>query len=152
MDSHPDMDTLVAYAGGELPPDRLAAVADHVSCCWDCRIESVLLAEAIEASAASGLANRPEPGVEHLSRILVGIHEWRTKNLSPGRREEVVRRVAAILAPYLGPAGAEAVVRPALGNSEALLATVEPVLVLFLGRQAASRLVTEIVDSAILEV
>ena len=64
---------------------------------------------------------------------------------APPRRDP--RQIASILTPYLGASGAQSVLRPVAGNHANLLSTVEPVLAMFLGAAAASRLTERIIDS-----
>ena len=150
MDKHPDLEMMVRYVDGELPPGRQAEVAEHVGRCQDCLLEVRRLQTALEVprmAAPPGGALGPA----HLETLLNDIQAWRARALSPERRDQVNRRIAAILAPYLGPAGTEKVLRPVTENQPDLLAEVEPVLALFLGAAAASKLTERIVDSVLME-
>jgi hypothetical protein len=61
-------------------------------------------------------------------------------------------RVAATIAPYLGARAAAVILLPVSETGENLLTAIEPVLALFLGARAASRLVTSVVDGAIVRI
>jgi hypothetical protein len=79
------------------------------------------------------------------------MQRWEDTARESGRTgEPVKRRVATEIAPYLGPLATHAVLQPVTDSSENLLSSMEPVLALFLGGRAASRLVSHVVDVALI--
>ena len=66
--------------------------------------------------------------------------------------EQVKLRVADMIAPYLGREATQSVLQPVANNGENLLSSVEPILALFLGGRAASRLVSNVVDVTLVRV
>jgi len=92
-------------------------------------------------------ALRPVPEAappDLLSSILARARADDTAARSRGVRQSVIDGVR----PYLGARATDRLTgAPAAGHN--LLATLEPVLALFLGRRAAGRLVTHVVDNGI---
>jgi anti-sigma factor RsiW len=144
MDLHPDLEALIRYHDDELPAEGRSAMAAHVAECASCaaglRRLRVMLGE-----KASFPATPVEPAPDRLAAMLRAIGEWRH-----GLAGEVLnRRVADRLGPFLGPAAADSVLQSVAPGGDNLLSTVEPVLALFLGGKAASRLIDQIVDTAL---
>jgi hypothetical protein len=77
---------------------------------------------------------------DFLDAVLAKTRAW--ENAHPVRA--VRDRVAARVRPFLGARATDRLVGSALPEGEDLLARIEPVLALFLGRQAADRLVTHV--------
>jgi len=149
MARHPDFETLVRWSGGELPTEKLAEIAAHVSRCPECGLEADRLRAANEAGAAAFGATGAVPGPEHLEQILSRIRDW--AKASEPEKVRARRRVAEMLSPYFGSAGAWQVVQPLREGSGELLGSIEPVLATFLGEKAAAKLMTDIVDAVLQE-
>jgi len=146
VDKHPDLETMLGYIDGELAQIRLAEVAGHLAVCPDCLLETHRLRALLEIPRTD-VAAGGALGQAHLETLMKGIQVWRDRAESPHRRDEIHRQIASILTPYLGASGAQSVLRPVAGNHANLLSTVEPVLAMFLGAAAASRLTERIIDS-----
>ena len=136
---HPDIDVLLPYADGNLPPAQARDLAKHLNQCADCRQE----VDRLRASARAERRTAPQT-----PNILTGIRQWAARR-TPAYEEAVKLRMAAELDPYLGAAGAATVLdRSAPGGN--LLSVIQPVLSDFLGRRAVERLVDRIVENAIM--
>jgi hypothetical protein len=82
--------------------------------------------------------------------VLAGIQSWESAAAQSGPfHEGIKRRVSAKVKRYLGPGATDKLLQSVSGDGGDLLSTVEPVLALFLGRKAASSLVSHVVDAAI---
>lgn len=66
--------------------------------------------------------------------------------------EALKGRVAAQIGPFLGKHAARRLLEPVSGNGEDLLCSIEPILAGFLGDEAASDLVTHVVDTVIVRI
>lgn len=64
--------------------------------------------------------------------------------------EGVKDRVAEEIAPFLGGTATASILETVSENGDRMLSRIEPVLALFLGGKAAGRLVTHVVDSALI--
>jgi len=64
--------------------------------------------------------------------------------------EQVKGRVASEIAPYLGSMATQSVLQPITDTSQNLHSSIEPVLALFLGGRAASRLIRHVEDAALI--
>ncbi len=136
---HPDLETLFSYREGSLPEARRPAVEAHLRECALCRLETERMRK---------LADHPvelPPVEELLARLAEKQMAW-TGASGPALK----RKVASELAPYVGPEAAERILQLVADNGENLLSTVDSALRLFLGKAAASRLTSRIVDRAIL--
>ncbi|HEY1341242.1 MAG TPA: hypothetical protein VGF59_27215 [Bryobacteraceae bacterium] len=80
------------------------------------------------------------------------IDRWRAAGPPEAIGAAAKRHAAAVAGPYLGFKAAERLLDPAPNTGETLLSTLEPVLRLFLGRRAASRLVTRIAAESIVRI
>jgi anti-sigma factor RsiW len=96
-----------------------------------------------------GDKDKPTPS---LQATLAGIRRWneRLRNVDPGA-ELVKGRVAEAIAGYLGQDGAQQVLKPVTERSK-LFPAVEPVLSIFLGRRAATRLIRHVIEAAIVRI
>lgn len=84
-----------------------------------------------------------------MSGILQGIRAWEA-TLSDARYHQMVKqRATREIGQYLGEQAAQRLVQPVAQDGKNLLSTIEPVLAEFLGSRAAFRLVSHVVDAAI---
>jgi hypothetical protein len=84
-----------------------------------------------------------------LAGLLALIQGWEAAADRDGRTGEgVKRRVAGQVGKYLGTPATSKILLPVSDDGGNLLSTIEPVLALYLGRKAASRLVGYLVDTA----
>jgi anti-sigma factor RsiW len=136
---HPDIDVLLPYADGDLPPEQARDLVKHLDKCADCRLE-------VDRLRASAQVERPS--APPAPNILAGIRQWAARR-TPAHEAAVKLRMAAELDPYLGAAGTANVLgRSAPGVN--LLSVIQPVLTDFLGRRAVERLVDRIVENTIM--
>jgi anti-sigma factor RsiW len=148
MSKHPDIETLLHYVDGELPAGRRRAIAAHLRVCSRCRIEEQRLQRA--KSERPGMAPQKDP---QTSAFLANLRKWELARLRPEARGDILRlRVASELAPYLGASAASRILRAVADSGENLLPTITPVLDLFLGKSAASLLVSRIIDRTIMRI
>ena len=107
-----------------------------------------------EAATDSKVAGQPSEGAppqteSMFAEIQNAIRNWESRP-APNRGGAAMRgEVARKIAPFLGPRASAHILSGVSGNGEDLLSTIEPVLALFLGNRAASRLVDRIVDSVL---
>ncbi len=92
-----------------------------------------------------------EPDPQVIADLMSKLRRWehthqRSEAASP---EGLTRRVAKQLAPHMGTAATNVVLEPVTPDGDNLLSTIESTLRLFLGRAAASVLVSRIVDHSI---
>ncbi len=88
-----------------------------------------------------------------IAGLVAKMRAWEAARGGPDKMsEEVQGRVAQALQAYLGPKGTRDVLHRVSRDGSDLLSVIEPVLGLFLGRKAASELVTHIVDRAIVRI
>jgi anti-sigma factor RsiW len=148
MSKHPDIDALLRYAYGELPAHRLRAIAAHLRACSQCRIEEQRLQRA--KSEGPGIA--PQKDLQ-TSAFLSNLRKWELARLRPEARGDILKlRVASELAPYIGASAASRILRAVADSGENLLPTITRVLDLFLGKSAASLLVSRIIDRTIMRI
>lgn len=142
---HPDVAALAGLSFGELPLDRARRVEQHLTGCARCREEFERLLGSIdtEQEAESAAAADREA-------MLRKLRAWEATTADSGRRGETLkRRMARELAPYLGKAGAEALLYSVNDDGGDLLADVAPLLTMFLGRRAATRLISRVVEKTV---
>ena len=150
--THPDLDTLILYADGLLPAGRRKAIEAHVSACGVCELELHGLKSALDVSH-DGAAAGPGEAAAGLDGIMARIERWEARRSGPEHAGAAVKlEVAREIAPYLGGRAAGEILEPVADEGQDLLSTVEPVLGLFLGRKAASSLVSRIVETAIMRI
>ena len=135
---HPDFDALFHYSEGHLTePDRKDLEA-HLRTCVRC--QGILDTLAVSASAAPPL-----------SEFLTKLSELQRKLEIEGANSAALRsRVESELIPYIGAAAARRILQRVEPGGENLLATIDSALRLFLGNAATDRLVSHIVDRAIM--
>jgi hypothetical protein len=128
-----------------LAAEQARAVQSHVDQCDDCRLELHRLQYAL------GNQGEPAPDRTLLARMQSAIQQWEDSAPKTGRTgAPVKRRVANEIAPFLGPEATNSILKPVAESGENLLSSIEPVLALFLGERAAARLVTYVVDAALI--
>lgn len=153
---HPKLATLVAYQDGELAPKRQRKVGSHLSKCMRCRLECTQLHHeferylAIEAESPNPL---PAPD-EDLEQILAGIRRWKSA-VAPVKvaGAELTARMVAQISIYLG-SGAASLVEDRMRRAphkEGLLASVEPLLSAFIGKNGAALLTDQVLLQLALE-
>jgi len=151
--SHPDIESLVRYRDGGLSPDRGKAIDKHLRTCQACRLEYQRLGDAF--TSESNFA-APESGPDNdrrLAGLLAGIQDWEAAAANAGLRVEGIRRrVAGSVEKYLGTPATSKILQSVSGDGGNLLSTVEPVLAVFLGRKAASDLVSHVAEAAIVRI
>ena len=121
------------------------SVQSHLDQCDDCRLELRRLQYALGDQQALA------PDGTGLARVRSAIQKWEGSASQTGRTgAPVKRRVAHEIAPFLGPEATDSILQPVAPGGENLLSSIEPVLALFLGGRAAARLVTYVVDAALI--
>lgn len=93
------------------------------------------------------MAAETEEAAPELAGILAGAHRWES-TVSP---DAVKRRVGTAVAPFLGGNATRDLMGTVSETGENLLSTLEPVIALFLGCRAASRMFDRVVDRSILK-
>ena len=127
---------------GELPLQLEKSVSQHLIACDACRIEFQRL------SAAGDPA--PPAMADELNSLLVRLRGWESSESRLVRNgEELKRRVAGAIEPYLGKGAAATLLAAVRSDGGNLLSGVAPLLTMFLGRRAAGPLVSHIVETAI---
>jgi|SRR5581483_3819213 len=139
---HPDLARLIAHRDGELTGKQSALVAAHVEQCDECRLELHRLRRAMESPRELA----PDLGL--LAKMRSAVEQW--ENTAPPAHE-VKQRVAMEIGPFLGRKATSSILQPVAENGENLLSGIEPVLALFLGGKAAGRLVSHVVDAAVIQ-
>jgi len=87
---------------------------------------------------------------DELNSLLVRLRGWESGASRLVRSgEELKRRVAGAIEPYLGKRAADTLLAPVRDDGRDLLSGVAPLLTMFLGRRAAGPLVSHIVETAI---
>ena len=132
---HPEIESLFLYRDGRLPEDRHQSVEDHLRLCKACR-----------AIAQPVIGPEPPP----VSELLARISKHQNILAQEGGPSGLKRRVVSELTPYVGPAAATQMLRAVPDTGENLLPSLYAVLRLFIGKPAASRLVSRIVEHAIM--
>lgn len=93
------------------------------------------------------MAADSEAAQPKLDGILAGAHRWES-TVSP---DAVKQRVGTAVAPFLGGNATRDLLGSVSATGENLLSTLEPVIALFLGCRAASRMFDRVVDRSILK-
>jgi anti-sigma factor RsiW len=147
---HPDIETLVRYRDGELPPAERTELDLHVSRCDACRLHLHQLFSVL-AEVRRQPVSSPHPEVPGtLDSLSARIQQWQKRRRDPAMSAEAIRsRVARELGPFLGSQGAHRILNPITPECRNLLCAVEPVLAHFLGARAATELMDHVVDIAI---
>ena len=104
----------------------------------------------MEFQRLSAAVDPPLAVANELNSLLVRLRGWES-GASPLVRngEELTRRVAGAIEPYLGKGAAATLLAPVRADGRNLLSDVAPLLTMFLGRRAAGPLVSHIVETAI---
>ena len=147
---HPDTESMIRQRDGELPADRRKAVKRHLRACVSCRTEYERLCQAVAPQAARALPAASPGTPDILNAVLERINEWDKNSARSGEASSAVKQTfAAELERYLGARAAGRILRSVSDDGDNLLSTVEPLLALFLGREAASQFVTRVLDTAL---
>lgn len=124
--------------------DQVILLAAHLDRCVGCRLEYHRLQYAVGAPSEQAL----DLGL--LAQMKTAMRQFESSACETGRTSDPLKlKVASLIAPYLGGQATQSVLQPVTDGGENLLSSVEPVLALFLGRRAAARLVSSVVDQAL---
>jgi len=141
---HLDIESMVSLQFGELADNRARRMKQHLAGCSACRP----VFERLQGSMEDGepLPTKPVDS----SRLLTRIRAWDTNGDRSGHHGAALKgRIAVELAPYVGRAGADTLLRPVQDDGRDLLSTVAPFLAMFLGRRAAGIIITRVVEKTI---
>jgi len=138
---HLDIEALASLLFGELQAYRVRAVRHHLAGCALCRQEFERLQQSLECGPVDC---DPAPDTDTL---LATLRDWETSGVQAG--DALKRRIAIELAPYVGQAGADTLLRPVQDDGRNLLSRIAPLLTVFLGRRAAGNLVSRVVEKTI---
>jgi anti-sigma factor RsiW len=138
---HPDIEVLISFCDGELNTEQFASVVDHIAACDSCSVECRRLRAARDAGPVALPAHV-------LTALRARVQELMSERAALERSGDIQQKVAAALAPFLGPVAAHRLLVPFSGNGKGLLPAVEPVLSNFLGEHAAAELVSHLIDTA----
>jgi len=153
MPIHPDIDSLARYREGQLPPSPRKAIKRHLGECPECRLEYQRLADAWSSGARRTAAAGALDDPRGLATLLAGIQSWQTVAANTNRTGDgIQRRIAREMEKYFGTPATSRILLSVSDDGGNLLSTVEPALALFLGRRAASCLVSCVVDAAIVQI
>lgn len=125
-----------------MPPARKRQWEEHLRTCPVCAARRARMQEASGADA-DGAAG------EMLSRIRGAIGQWSARRAREDNIPAVKGRVAAEIAPYLGPRASGWILEAVSESADNLLSKVGPVMALFLGERAASRFVDHVVEDVL---
>ena len=140
---HPDLEDLLRCRENTLPENKRKAVEDHLAGCGRCRNEMDRIAFAVKGAPS----DLPAPPVTDL---LASLSVLQNSLAQRGAGDALKRKVESELIPYVGAEAAERILQPVSPGGENLLSTLETVLRLFLGKAATARVVSRIVDRAIM--
>lgn len=141
---HPELEDLLRCRENTLPEDQRKAVETHLAACGRCRQEMERI-----AWAAQGV-NVPVPSVEDL---LANLSRLQSTLQQPGASGAALKqKVKSELTAYVGAEAADRILQPVVPSGENLLSTIESTLRLFLGKAATARIVSRIVDRAIVRI
>ncbi|MEO8594773.1 MAG: hypothetical protein ABI759_15755 [Candidatus Solibacter sp.] len=144
---HPDIEALARHAFGELAGAAARELTRHLRGCQECHAAYQRVTGSLEAAPAK--VERHE-----VDALMSKLRTWDASPLRIRLKGDALkRRVAGALAPYLGRAGANALLDPVQEDGGNLLSNVAPALTMFLGRRAAGNLVSRMIqDSTITNV
>jgi hypothetical protein len=149
---HPDLATLVAYRDRELGEKPARKVARHLESCPSCarRMEQCASDWELVLAADSHFRSRCTPHPGGLERLRAALERWQQPQADPAQLAELKRRVSAQLELYFGSAAASRLNLEASEPhlDEALVRSVEPLLVTFLGRKAAAAVIGQILTES----
>ena len=141
---HPELDLLIRFIEGEGDLTEYRGVRLHLADCQECRLEAAHLLRAARSS---------RPGAPRTAETLARIRRWEAERSQEVRGGQAVKsRVASEISPFLGPDASGRILMRVSDQCEDLLCTIESVLTAFLGRAAAPRLVSHVVDRAIMRI
>ena len=141
---HPDLEDLFRCRENTLPENKRKAVEAHLAGCGRCRNEMDRIAFAFKGDPG----DLPAPSVTDLLASLSVLQNSLAQRGAGG--DALKRKVESELIPYVGAEAAERILQPVSPGGENLLSTLETVLRLFLGKDATARVVSRIVDRAIM--
>jgi anti-sigma factor RsiW len=143
---HPGAATLIAYADGELGPERTWRVQRHTEMCDRCRgeldqihQERVLLSRNMAAGAVD-----QEAVARSRAAVMAAIGAW--QDGSSGVDEHLRGRIGAELQLYFGAGTASKVLQST--PSGELVSRAQYLLAMFLGRRSAATIIAEAVAGA----
>ena len=134
---HPDFDSLFRYSEADLSELDWKDLEAHLRTCTRC--QGIL-------DALAGAT----PAAPPLSEFLTKLSQLQRELQREGSTADLTSRVASELIPYLGAAAAHRILQRVTPGGENLLPTIDSALRLFLGKAAADRVVSHIVDRAIM--
>ena len=141
---HPELEDLLRYREKTLSEDEQRAVQTHLGTCSQCGQEMERIAQAVQSG------NVPVPPVEEL---LANLSELRSSLEQPEATGNALKlKVKSELIPYVGAEAADRILQSVAPSGENLLSTIESTLRLFLGKAATARIVSRIVDRAIVRI
>jgi len=142
---HLAIEDLVSLQFGEIIGHRAHRMTQHLAGCAVCS----QVFERLQGSMVEG-GGPDRNAAADTGTLLSKIRTWDSNRVRDGRHGEgLKRRIAVELAPYVGQAGADALLRPVQDDGRDLLSTVAPLLVMFLGQRATSLIVTRVVEKSI---
>src|SRR3974390_118681 len=93
--THPEFETLIEFAAGELRGDGLLAVRAHVERCADCRLEAELV--------LASVGKPPHEAEPALSSVLEKARQGKAERAAAGSGDQREKsRAAGAIAAYLG--------------------------------------------------
>jgi hypothetical protein len=141
---HPELDLLIRFIDGEGDLRECRGVRLHLANCQECRLEAAYLLRAVRHSRT---------GAPRTAETLARIRRWESERWQDVRGGGAVKsRVASEISPFLGRDASGRILMRVSDQDEDLLCTIESVLTAFLGRAAAPRLVSHVVDRAIMRI
>lgn len=154
---HLNTGTLLAYRDGELTPGRMKTVERHLAGCDGCCHEMRQLEYELElflSLPGTGIASKAPPPDKATEEMLASVRKWRSEAGSGRCGSQLLHGVAALLAEYLGSRVAAEVVEPVKlcrRDEASLLPAADRLLSAFLGRKAASAMISELLQAVALE-
>ena len=142
---HAELEALLQYVDGQLAEAEKRNLEKHLAKCAECRREVEFLRQAADPEVSVTTPTADE--------VVAGARHWAEERQLHGVNPEVVKwRVASVISPFLGWSATGSVLGGVAADGNNLLAVIEPVLAVFLGRGAAKHLVSHVVDAAIVRI
>jgi len=155
---HLDTQTLLAYHDGELSGRRWKMADSHLAACARCRREARQLEYELDLFLTLPETGPPSGNAlleQSLDEMLTGIRRWRSDaSLDNAGGPQLECRIEAEVTKYLGSgtaAGVKNLAGSSSGNTTGSLPVAEPLLSVFLGRKAASALISELLVGMAIE-
>ncbi|MFN7998261.1 MAG: hypothetical protein U0Q18_31865 [Bryobacteraceae bacterium] len=143
--AHPGDSLLGRYSKCTLPQEARRDVERHLRACKACRLRYEVLSTQLTAPAVEA---QPLASTNLLPEIMAAIRRHETLQTDASSRRVSRRRAEELVSPYLGPNATSMVFEAVAPDCQNLLSETEPVLELFLGRRAASRVASRIVEAS----